>query len=160
MNEARPLKSVSDKSDVSDPFAILCLFRSEALAAPSDTSDGTATPCPTRPTEAKASRTEIVDGKQICPTRPTCPTDAEGGAPPAPLSRSASPARVDGLEPDAGAYLDFLRLHGAHTYGAMASELGWGATRAWRAEAKLRAAGLVVYREGKAVPSERREVLW
>jgi len=51
------------------------------------------------------------------------------------------PARADGLDPDAGAYLDRLRLHGPATYGAMASTLGWGATRAWRAEAKLGAAG-------------------
>jgi len=35
----------------------------------------------------------------------------------------------------------------------MASALGWGATRAWQAEAKLRAAGLVVYQDGKAVPT-------
>jgi hypothetical protein len=34
----------------------------------------------------------------------------------------------------------------------MASTLGWGATRAWQAEAKLRAAGLVQYQDGKAVP--------
>jgi hypothetical protein len=52
-------------------------------------------------------------------------------------------ARADGLEADAGAYLDRLRLHGPATYGAMASAMGWGATRAWRAEAKLRALGLV-----------------
>lgn len=60
-----------------------------------------------------------------------------------------APARADGLEPDASAYLDWLRLHGPATYGAMAAALGWGMTRAWRAEAKLRAAGLVVYREGR-----------
>ena len=72
---------------------------------------------------------------------------SEGGrADPAP------PARPDGLDPDAGAYLDRLHLHGPASYGAMASAMGWGATRAWRAEAKLRAAGLVVYREGRAVP--------
>jgi hypothetical protein len=62
------------------------------------------------------------------------------------------PARADGLDPDAGAYLDRLRLHGPATYGAMGAALGWGATRAWRAEAKLRALGLVEYREGRAVP--------
>ena len=45
-----------------------------------------------------------------------------------------------------------LRLHGPQTYGAIGAALGWGATRAWRAEAKLRAAGLVVYRDGRAVP--------
>lgn len=66
-----------------------------------------------------------------------------------------APARADGLEADAGAYLDRLRLHGPSTYGAMASAMGWGATRAWRAEAKLRAAGLVQMGElGRAVPTE------
>ena len=63
-----------------------------------------------------------------------------------------APAGADGLDPDAGAYLDRLNLHGPATYGAMASAMGWGATRAWRAEAKLRAAGLVVYdNTGKTV---------
>ena len=93
-------------------------------------------------------------------TKPTKPTEprrkpvksvlsvlSEGGTP-APTPR----ARADGLDPDAGAYLDRLRLHGPATYGAMASDLRWGATRAWRAEAKLRALGLIAYREGKAVP--------
>ena len=74
---------------------------------------------------------------------------SEGGrADPAP------PARADGLDPDAGAYLDRLRLRGPATYGAMASAMGWGATRAWRAEAKLRALGLVRMGElGRAVPT-------
>lgn len=63
------------------------------------------------------------------------------------------PARADGLDADAGAYLDRLRVCGPATYGAMASTLGWGATRAWRAEAKLRAAGLVRMGElGRALP--------
>ena len=66
-----------------------------------------------------------------------------------------APARADGLDPDAGAYLDRLHLHGPATYGAMASAMGWGATRAWRAEAKLRASGLVHYREGKAEPVQQ-----
>jgi hypothetical protein len=54
-----------------------------------------------------------------------------------------TPDRADGLETDAGAYLDRLRTFGPATYGAMATAMGWGATRAWRAEAKLRALGLV-----------------
>src|SRR5690554_6627883 len=88
---------------------------------------------------------------------------SEGGTPdPAPRVASvatppelkpAPPAQADGLDPDAGAYLDRLRLHGPATYGAMAATLGWGATRAWQAEAKLRAAGLVHIGElGRAVP--------
>ena len=69
---------------------------------------------------------------------------------------NTSSARADGLEldPDAGAYLDRMRLDGLATYGAMASAMGWGATRAWRAEAKLCAAGLVRYHEGRAVLPE------
>lgn len=62
------------------------------------------------------------------------------------LSGRVTPAaqdRADGLEPETGAYLDRLRIHGPATYGAMATALGWGATRALQAEAKLRALGLV-----------------
>ena len=81
---------------------------------------------------------------------------ASVATPPRSKSQPAPPARADGLEPDAGAYLDRLRPHGPATYGAMASAMGWGATRAWRAEAKLRAAGLVVYCEGRAVVNRKR----
>lgn len=71
-------------------------------------------------------------------------------------SEPMPPARADGLDSDAGAYLDHLRLHGPATYGAMASAMGWGATRAWRAEAKLRAAGLVRMGPlGRAVITEK-----
>jgi hypothetical protein len=67
-------------------------------------------------------------------------------------SEPVAPARADGLEPDAGAYLDRLRLHGPATYGAMASALGWGATRAWQAEARLRATGQAsIDKSGKAI---------
>lgn len=62
-------------------------------------------------------------------------------------------ARADGLNPDAGEYLDFLHLHGPTSYGAFATVLGWGATRAWQAEARLRAAGLVRHNSlGKTYP--------
>ena len=44
---------------------------------------------------------------------------------------------------DAAALADALRLHGPMTQGAAALALGWGATRAWQAEAQLRAAGMV-----------------
>jgi len=39
--------------------------------------------------------------------------------------------------------LALLREHGPMTYGAAASTLAWGASRAWRAEAELRAKGSV-----------------
>ena len=45
---------------------------------------------------------------------------------------------------DQSAYLSHLREHGPKPYGAVASDLGWGATRAWQAEAKLRASGRIV----------------
>lgn len=83
-------------------------------------------------------------------------TVASVATPPRSKSEPVPPARADGLDPDAGAYLDRLRLHGPATYGAMATALGWGVTRAWRAEARLRALGLVDMGElGRAVPTDR-----
>ena len=74
----------------------------------------------------------------------------------APQRQKPQTARADGLDADAGAYLDRLRLNGPATYGAMASAMGWGATRAWQAEARLRAAGLVVYHRGGATSARLR----
>ena len=83
---------------------------------------------------------------------------ASVATPPRPKPDPAPPARTDGLDTDAGAYLERLRLHGTATYGAMASDMGWGATRAWRAEAKLRAAGLVTMGElGRAMPTKKKK---
>lgn len=62
--------------------------------------------------------------------------------------------RPAALHPDAAAYLAFLHGEGPSTYGAAASSLGWGATRAWQAEARLRAAGLVHFDTlGRAIVS-------
>ena len=73
--------------------------------------------------------------------------------------KSSPVARPDGAYPDAGKYLDFLHLHGPSTYGASATALGWGATRAWQAEAQLVAAGLVQHdRLGKAVIAPDKSV--
>ena len=71
---------------------------------------------------------------------------ASVATPPKP-KREPAPVRADGLETDAGTFLDFLREHGPHSYGAVARALGWGATRAWRAEAELRAAGRIRHGE-------------
>lgn len=46
-------------------------------------------------------------------------------------------------EADAGQLSELLSRSGPLTYGAAASALGWGATRAWQAEAFLRATGRV-----------------
>ena len=46
---------------------------------------------------------------------------------------------------DPGTYLAHLHASGPTTYGAAATALGWGGSRAWQAEARLRAAGLVLY---------------
>lgn len=45
--------------------------------------------------------------------------------------------------PDARAYLARLVQGGPATTGEAGTALGWGATRAWQAEARLRAAGLL-----------------
>lgn len=76
---------------------------------------------------------------------------AEVAVLPAQNSKSVHVARTHGHDANAGKYLDFLNLHGPSTYGAFATAPGWGATRAWQAEAQLRAAGLVQYNSlGKA----------
>ena len=59
----------------------------------------------------------------------------------------AASASFDGnlphLSSDAEFMLDHLRQIGPSTYGACASALGWGATRAWQAEAELVSIGAV-----------------
>jgi hypothetical protein len=56
-------------------------------------------------------------------------------------------------ESDSKTLLDLLQREGPQTYGAAAAALGWGASRAWRAEASLKAAGLVLHGlHGKAHP--------
>ena len=66
--------------------------------------------------------------------------------------KSSPVTNPEGAYPDVRKYLDFLHLHGPSTYGACATAMGWGATRAWQAEAQLIAAGLVRYDIlGKAV---------
>jgi hypothetical protein len=73
--------------------------------------------------------------------------------------KSSPVTKTDGAYPDAGKYLDFLHLHGPATYGASATALGWGATRAWQAEEQLVAAGLVLHdRLGKAVIAPDKSV--
>lgn len=68
---------------------------------------------------------------------------ADVATPPRPKLKTACPAHADGMDPDAAVLLDHLRLHGPTTYGAASLALRWGASRAWRAEAVLRARGLV-----------------
>lgn len=78
-------------------------------------------------------------------TRATCATQADRGA------RNS---------PDAAALLALLRDRGPLSYGAAASVLGWGATRAWRAEAALKAAGRIEHdRFGRAaIPSPENDL--
>lgn len=53
--------------------------------------------------------------------------------------------------PDARVYLVHLIAHGPTTLESVAIALGWTSTRAWQAEARLRAAGLVRRdRQGRA----------
>jgi hypothetical protein len=55
---------------------------------------------------------------------------------------------------DPDLYLAALTLHGPMTYGAAAVAFGWGATRAWQAEARLVAEGkATLSREGRTAPA-------
>ncbi len=65
-----------------------------------------------------------------------------------------TPAPRSTIAQDTEAYLEALTLHGPMTYGAAAKALGWGATRAWQAEAALVAEGRASMTcEGRAKPS-------
>ena len=94
-------------------------------------------------------------------TRATCATRTPEMQPG--VAHVARVARPRGSNPettpcasDAETYLVMLHRSGPQTYGAMASILGWGGTRAWQTEARLRAAGLVALGAlGKAQPTER-----
>ena len=93
-------------------------------------------------------------------TRATCATRTPEMQPG--VARVARVARPRGSNPeitpcasDAETYLAMLHRSGPQTCGAAGSILGWGATRAWQAEARLRAAGLVRFDEpGRAVPCQ------
>lgn len=120
---------------------------SEIVGQPPATSATTATKAPASPPVSQMS--QVSQGPEARQPALRVASVATVATPP---RVKMKPDRVDGLEPDAGAYLDRLRLHGPATYGAMASAMGWGATKAWRAEATLRAAGMVEYSEGQTVP--------
>ena len=107
--------------------------------------------------DARAKLAEITGQDVATPATPA--TQAPASPPVSRLSQVSqaappkpcppAPARPDGLDPDAVAYLDSLHLHGPATYGAAASAMGWGATRAWQAETRLHKLGLVIHHNGK-----------
>lgn len=77
---------------------------------------------------------------------------------PAPISRISKISRAQLSKPtlsDPERYLAHLREIGPTTYGAAASALGWGATRAWQAEARLGAGGKIrIGTDGRAYLSK------
>lgn len=75
-------------------------------------------------------------------------SDRRGGGQP-----SVGPERSDTLALHA-----LLRERGPMTYGMATSALGWGATRAWQAEAALRASGHLIFdRQGRAALEARAD---
>jgi hypothetical protein len=94
---------------------------------------------------------EVVGGENH-PAKPITPANLAKPAKqvaPAPdglatLASLAAPALQNpATDGDPETLLSWLRLHGPSTYGAAAVALRWGATRAWQAEARLRASGRV-----------------
>jgi len=90
-----------------------------------------------------------------CAQSLTCPPEAAPRV--AQVARVARPPaqklEIAYSASDPETLLDLLRCEGPQTYGAAATALGWGASRAWRAEASLKAAGLVLHGlHGKANP--------
>lgn len=100
--------------------------------------------------DARKALAEIVGG-DMPPATLTPATIATVATNPRPaLPRVAVVASVAAPKPkkpradraaDAGQLADLLSRSGPLTYGAAAVALGWGATRAWQAEAHLRAIG-------------------
>lgn len=84
-----------------------------------------------------------------------CPSEGSGGANRAKRANrgawNSTNSTGDSLAPDPDALLALLRGRGPMSYGAAATALSWGATRAWQAEAALLAAGRVEHdRLGRA----------
>ncbi len=74
-----------------------------------------------------------------------------------PAYKKADP-HAPSLPSDPDTYLAALTLHGPMTYGAAAVALGWGATRAWQADARIRAAGRnAIDKSGKTYPGPCRD---
>ena len=93
-------------------------------------------PTPATPATSAASATIATQAPE---TRP-CVAIVASVATPAAQKLEIAPSASD-----PGTYLAHLHASGPTTYGAAATALGWGGSRAWQAEARLRAAGLVLY---------------
>lgn len=99
--------------------------------------------------DARKALAEIVGGDTPPATIATTATNL-GPAKPrvAGVASVAAPKTLNPVshrEADAVQLAALLFQSGPLTYGAAASALGWGATRAWQAEAHLRAAGRVTF---------------
>ena len=99
-------------------------------------SDSEPSPCATRATTATQPPETPSRVAHVAHVARRTPPESESAMPP-----SARPK--GGLHPDAAALAEMLRHDGPMSYGAAATRLGWGVTRGWQAEARLRAAGLV-----------------
>ena len=106
--------------------------------------------------DVKAARAAIegrpgaIRATRAIPAPPNSTNSTNSTPPAAEAAIPPSPETPDG---DARAYLRHLLDNGPATVGAAGSALGWGATRAWQAEARLRAAGMVTMGPGgQAVP--------
>jgi len=88
--------------------------------------------------ESMAGRAAVAS--LVCPLKKN---DGRGACAEAPEDSARAPP--PGLSRDACALLDHLAVSGPTTYGAAASRIGLGATQAWKAEAELKAAGMIHY---------------
>ena len=113
----------------------------EIEADPPATIATTATRTPATPPVSQVSQVSQRPQRQT--PAPRVASVASVATPQRPKLETACPAHADGLDPDAAALLEHIHTHGPTTYGAASLALRWGASRAWRAEAVLRARGLV-----------------
>lgn len=109
---------------------------------------------PTKPTEP--ADPGVLSVKSVLSTAAQADAEVPGSASPA-SDRARIPAANPDREGDAQTLLTYLHCNGPQSYGAAATTLGWGATRAWAAEARLRATGQVRHDAiGRAFPTGER----
>ena len=157
--QAPAARPVSRMSQVSQPLEAgkpalhvsnVATFGAPVPAVPTENRDGAAEPLALDSFEERAAIREHDGGQARAEAEAAALAEVATAAGMAPEALQALWA----AHPDARAYLAKLKCDGPLTYGAAASLLGWGATRAWQAEARLRAAGLVTMGgHGAAVPT-------
>lgn len=123
------------------PGSIVAGAKRKVAWRPCDTAEPAAPKYANAPCDIKKPAPCDTEARQERATSPAAPREKKRA------TQSRAEACGKSLHPDAAALLRLIEERGPTTYGAASSDLGWGATRAWRAEGRLSCAGLIHYPE-------------